>query len=226
MSRLWRGCVEEVSRYTSFFSRLFVLTRQNEIANTVCFPDLSVCQAHKGHTPLQARVASKHTKAVRCKHDCGPVHDKVWQQTTTPKRSLYKTGPRPTAGLRHVCMCIQGSHARRAGGIHTKATLHCAVRTAQGSARLYSGCHLRRCNRRQGAAPRSWRPRLQEQKVWSARGEAGAATRREGGVHTAWRAGSGPAEAARQAGMWGRRGEKGFSHRRSLAGSCLPADNR
>ena len=58
------------------------------------------------------------------------------------------------------------------------------------------------------APPRSWRPRLQEQKVWSARGEAGAAARREGGVHTAWRAGSGPAEAAHQAGMWGReRGE-------------------
>ena len=97
----------------------------------------------------------------------------------TKKVSLYKTVPRSTAGLRHICMIKKGVLARRrAGGKHTTTTLHCAVRRAQGSARLHSGCQLRRCKRRQGAAPRSWRPRLQEQKVWSARGEAGAAARR------------------------------------------------
>ena len=44
--------------------------------------------------------------------------------------------------------------------------------------KLHSGCQLCRCERRQGASPRSWQPRLQEQQLWSARGEAGAAARK------------------------------------------------
>ena len=97
------------------------------------------------------------------------------------KVSLSKTVPGPTAGLRHVGMMKKGVLVRRrAGGKHTQATLHRAVRRAQGSAGLHSGCHLRRCERRQGAYvwPRSWRPMLQEQELWSARGEAGAGARR------------------------------------------------
>ena len=127
---------------------------------------------------MQARVPRVHdTYRYRTVVQCV---SKLWRHTTTQKGSLFiKQYPRSTAGLRHVCMIQKGVLARRrAGGKHTKATLHCAVRRAQGSARLHSGCHLRRCKRRQGAAPRSWRPRLQEQKVWSARGEASAAARR------------------------------------------------
>jgi hypothetical protein len=54
------------------------------------------------------------------------------------------------ARLRHICMCIQGSHANEPAA-STQAKLHRAVRRGQGGAGLHSGCHLRRCKRRQGA---------------------------------------------------------------------------
>ena len=101
-----------------------------------------------------------------------------WQQTTTQKRSLYKTGPRPTAGLRHLCMCIQGSHADGQAAF-TQARLHRALRNSpgrRGPAFRMPVAQMQAAPR--SISPRSWRPRLQEQKVWSARGEAGAAARR------------------------------------------------
>ena len=109
--------------------------------------------------------------AVQCMTRCGN------KQPHKKGLSLKQDRGRPPgcatfACAYRVCSCADG----QAASIH--ARLHRAVRTAQGGAGLHSGCHLRRCNRRQGAAPRSWRPRLQEQKVWSARGEAGAAARR------------------------------------------------
>ena len=108
--------------------------------------------------------------------DCGAVRGEVLATNDHTKRvSLYL--PRLTAGLRHVCMCIQACSCADGQAASTRARLHRAVRTAQGGAGLHSRCHLRRC-KRQGAAPRSWRPRSQEQKLWSARGEAGAAARR------------------------------------------------
>jgi hypothetical protein len=106
----------------------------------------------------------------------------VWRHTTTQKRSLslkqYCTDGRPPgcamlACAYRACSCADGQAAS------TQARLHCAVRREPREARrVHSGCQLRRCKRRQGAAPRSCRPRLQEQELWSARGEAGAAARR------------------------------------------------
>ena len=57
------------------------------------------------------------------------MRGEVWRHTTTQKRvSLYKTVPRPTAGLRHVCMCIQGVLVRRrAGGKHTSKAASCSA---------------------------------------------------------------------------------------------------
>ena len=130
---------------------------------------------------VQARVPRKHATYRRyrtARTDTG-LRCGAWRGVATNDHtkgvSLYL--PRPTAGLRHVCMCIQACSCADGQAASTPARLHRAVRTAQGGAGLHSRCHLRRC-KRQGAAPRSWRPRSQEQKLWSARGEAGAAARR------------------------------------------------
>ena len=130
---------------------------------------------------VQARVPRKHATYRRyrtARTDTG-LRCGAWRGVATndhtQRVSLYL--PRPTAGLRHVCMCIQACSCADGQAASTRARLHRAVRTAQGGAGLHSRCHLRRC-KRQGAAPRSWRPRSQEQKLWSARGEAGAAARR------------------------------------------------
>ena len=160
---------------------------------------------------LQARVPRTH--ATWTKQDCGAARGEVWQHTTTHKRSLFikqdRARPPGCAMLAcayRVCSCVDG----QAASIH--ARLHRAVRTAQGGARLHSGYHLRRCKRRQGAN----RQEAGGRDCRSNRSGARAARRElprgeKGGVHTARRAGSGPA--ARQAGMWDReRGEreKGF----------------
>ena len=73
---------------------------------------------------MQARVPRKHAtyryRTVQCKTRCGDTH----------KRSLSKTGPRPTAGLRHVCICIQGVPSRRrAGGKHTSNAASCSAQS-------------------------------------------------------------------------------------------------
>ena len=126
--------------------------------------------------------------------------------------------------MRHIGMCIQGVLVRRqAGGKHTGKA---ALRRAQGDAGLHSGCQLRRCKRRQGANRQEAGGRDCRSKRFGARAARRVLPRGEkGGVHTAWRAGSGPAEAARQAGMLGReRGEGGVRiPRRSFACRLLQA---
>ena len=75
---------------------------------------------------MQARVPRMH--ATCTKQDCGAARGEVWQHTTTHKKSLAKTGLSPTAGLRHVCMCIQGVLVRRrAGGKHTRKAASCSA---------------------------------------------------------------------------------------------------
>ena len=163
---------------------------------------------------MQARVPRKHATYRRyrtARTDTG-LRCGAWQGVATndhtQRVSLYL--PRPTARLHHVCTCIQGSHADSQAA-STQAKLQHAVRRAQGGAGLHSGCQLLRC-KRQGASPGSWRPRLQEQKLWSARGEAGAAARRgrrreddiasrlrPGRGRTGWKAG--PREGPRRKGV-------------------------
>ena len=78
------------------------------------------------------------------------------------------------------------------------------------------------------AAPRSSAKKLAAESGYRSKNFEARAARRElprgeeGGVHTSWRAGSATAEAARQAGMWGReRGEERFaSSLPPLAGAC------
>ena len=160
---------------------------------------------------LQARVPRTH--ATCTKQDCGAAGGEVWQHTTTHKRSLFikQDRARPPgcamfACAYRVCSCADG----QAASIH--ARLHRAVRTAQGDAGRHSGCHLRRCKRRQGANRQEAGGRDCRSKRFGARAARRELPRGEkGGVHTAWRAGSGPAEAARQAGMWGREGGEGFA---------------
>ena len=154
---------------------------------------------------LQARVPRVHDTyryrtVVHCKTSCGDTHNH------TKRVSLYKTlhytqVDRRAAPHLHDKKGVLAR--RRAGGKHTKATLHCAVRRAQGGVGLHSGCHLRRCKRRQGAYRQEAGGRDCRSKRFGARAARRVRLRgEEGGVHTAWRAGSGPAEAARQAGMW------------------------
>jgi hypothetical protein len=105
------------------------------------------------------------------------VCGEVWRHTSTHKGlSLYgKTaGPRPTARLRHVCMCLQGVLVRRrAGGKHTSKAALCS---AQSPGRCGPAFRMQAAPR--STSPRSWRPRFAGAKLWSARGEAGAAARR------------------------------------------------
>ena len=108
--------------------------------------------------------------AVQCMTRCGN------KQPHKKGLSLKQDRGRPPGCATFACAYKARTPDGQAAS--TQARVHRAVRRAQGATGLHSGCHLRRCKRRQGAAPRSWRPRLQEQKVWSARGEAGAAARR------------------------------------------------
>ena len=135
------------------------------------------------------------------KQDCGAVQDKEWRRTKGLSLKQCTRADRRAAPRWHV----HTGRARAPTGRRQAHKQGCtALRRAQGDAGLHSGCQLRRCKRRQGAAPRSWRPRLQEQKVWSARGEAGAAARRgkrrahgmasrlgPGRGRTGWKAGPG-----------------------------------
>ena len=131
---------------------------------------------------MQARVASKHAKAMHRKYDCGVVQDKVWRHTTTQKGLLYMkqySTRADTAGLRRtfayvyrVCSCADGQAAS------TRARLHRARAEAREARACIQDASCADATKRQGASPRSWRPRLQEQTQWSARGEAGAAARR------------------------------------------------
>ena len=57
--------------------------------------------------------------------DCGAVRGEWRQNDHTKRVSLYL--PRPTAGLRHVCMCIQRARAPTGGGKHTSKAASCSA---------------------------------------------------------------------------------------------------
>ena len=81
---------------------------------------------------VQARVPRKHATYRRyrtARTDTG-LRCGAWRGVATndhtQRVSLYL--PRPTAGLRHVCMCIQGVLVRRrAGGKHTSKAASCSA---------------------------------------------------------------------------------------------------
>ena len=131
-------------------------------------------------------------------------------QPHTKSLSLKQDRGRPPGCATFACAYKARTPDGQAACI--QATLYCAVRRGQGDAGRHSGCQLRRCKRRQGAYRQEAGGRDCRSKRFGARAARRVLPRGdEGGVHTAWRAGSGPAEAARQAGMWGREGGEGFA---------------
>ena len=173
---------------------------------------------HRVTRGSQARVPSKHATyrnrtAVQCVARSG---DKRPQQKGF---SLKQYTPGRPPGCATFACAYRACSRADGQAASTQARLHRAVRRAQGGAGLHSGCQLRRCKRRQKRQRQEAGGRDCRSKNFGARAARRELPRgEEGGVHTAWRAGSGPAEAARQAGMWGReRGEGKGSHRRFLA---------
>jgi hypothetical protein len=158
---------------------------------------------------LQARVPRKHATYRRyrtARTDTG-LRCGAWRGVATndhtKKVSLYKTVPRPTARLHHVCMCIQCSFADGQGA-STQAGLHRVVRTAQGGAGFCADASGAKEHRQEAGG------RDRRSKSFGARAARRVLPRgEEGCVHTTWRAGSGSAEAARQAGVWSREGRWG-----------------
>jgi len=143
------------------------------------------------------------------------VRREEWRQTTTTKGFLSKTVSsilgRPPGCATFACAYRACSRADGQAA-STQARLHRAVRTGAG---LHSGCQLRRCKRRHKEHRQEAGGRDCRSKHCGARAARRVRPRgEEGGVHTAWRAGSGATEAARQAGIWGReRGEGRFARR-------------
>ena len=154
---------------------------------------------------MQARVPRKHAtyryRAVQCKTRCGDT------QPHKKGLSLKQDQGRPPGCAMFACADRACSRAD-GQATSTQATLHRAVRRAQGGAGRHSGCQLRRCKRRQGAAPRSWRG-CRSKRFGARAVRRGLPRGEEGGVQTAWRAGSGPAEAAQAGRRAGRREGKG-----------------
>ena len=143
---------------------------------------------------------------MQCMTSCGDKRPHT-------KRSLAKTVLRGRPPGCATLACAYTACPRADGqAASTRARMHRAVRTAQGDAGRHSGCQLRRCKRRQGANRQEAGGRDCRSKRFGARAARRVRLRgEEGCLSTAWRAGSGHAEAARQAGMWGREGGEGFA---------------
>ena len=83
--------------------------------------------SHGSHTTY--KHASQARTLKPCAGNTTAVKCMTGVATHNPhKRSLSTTGPRPTAGLLHICMCLQGVLARRrAGGKHTSKAASCTA---------------------------------------------------------------------------------------------------
>ena len=127
---------------------------------------------------MQARVPRKHAtyrnRTLQCKTRCGDT------QPHKKGLSLKQDQGRPPGCAMFACAYRACSCADEQAAC-TQPRLHCAVRREPTEAQAFiqdASCADASGAKEHTVSPRSWRPTLQEQKVWSARGEAGAAARR------------------------------------------------